>query len=179
MQFPDSGFWNFSISFYPLPDIEQSCLQLQDNFELNVNLVLFCHWLAIEKQQPLDSNQWQQLIVTTQPWEEILKPLRESRRMIKHHPIAWPSDFKQETSNGVSNIEINTEHMQQLAIEQAWQQMNTASSDESCENIINHNIKYYLIATNSSFSADAISAETETLLKASLGFQANNQTIAL
>lgn len=179
MQFPDSEFWNFSIGFYANPEVESTCLNLQDQYHLNVNLILFCYWLAENKQEPLDKEQWTQLLSAAQPWEEIIKPLRQSRKMISHSSIAWPSDFKIETGKHVSNIEINTEHMQQLSIEQAWRQMNCIECDKSHLDIINNNLNAYLISKNSEFTVDSISNETDTLLNTFLDYQENKKTIAL
>lgn len=179
MQFPDSDFWDFSISFYANADVESTCLTLQDQYNLNVNLILFCYWLAENKQEPLEKKQWSQLLSAAQPWEEIIKPLRQSRKMINHSSIAWPSDFKIETGKHVSNIEINTEHMQQLSIEQAWRQMNCSESDKSYLDIITNNVKNYLVTIDSEFTVDSVSNETDTLLKVFLDYQENKKTIAL
>jgi len=179
MQFPESNFWNFSINFYQLPDIKQSCLALQDNYQLNVNLILFCHWLALNKQHTLSQSQWQTLVIAAQPWEEIIQTLRMSRRMITNSSIAWPTDFKQETSNGVSSIEINTEHMQQLAIEQAWKTFDVSVSEDSRQEILHHNIKNYLIASDSQFTIEQLQKELGTIEQAGTDFQLNNQTMAL
>lgn len=179
MKFPESNFWNFSLTFYQLPEVEKNCLALQDEHQLNVNLILFCHWLAIEKKQALNKDQWHELISASLPWEEIIKALRQSRRMITNSSIAWPTDFKYETSKGVTNIELNTEHMQQLSIEQAWQAMDIESSESNIEDLISENIKNYLIAANCAFSIDDISVESGILLKAGANYNVNNQTIAL
>jgi uncharacterized protein (TIGR02444 family) len=179
MQFPESDFWDFSIDFYSVKEVEKNCLNLQDKFELNVNLVLFCYWLAIKKKNIANEHQWQQLFSATLPWEEIIRPLRLSRKMINHSSIAWPADFKVETKKSVSAIEINTEHMQQLSIEQAWQQMGITKSEKSYEDIINNNIKNYLKAIESKFTIDAISNETNSLLEACLEYHENSKTIAL
>jgi len=179
MQFPESNFWNFSIDFYQIPDIEKSCLALQDDYQLNVNLILFCHWLALNKQQALSKNQWQTLIIAAQPWEDIIQTLRKSRRMVTNSSIAWPTDFKQETSKGVSNIEINTEHMQQLAIEQAWKAFDITVSEDSSLEILQHNIKNYLIVSDSQFTTEQLQNELDTIEQASTNFQLNNQTMTL
>jgi len=164
MQFPDSDFWDFSIEFYKKADVEQSCLSLQDIYSLNVNLILFCFWLGLNKKNKLEQDQWQQLILASLPWEEIILSLRQSRRMIKHSSIAWPPDFKQETSSSVSKIELNTERMQQLSIEQAWNQLDHTVSDDTSENIIRHNIGEYLQASQKDTTLANIEKDLSVLL---------------
>lgn len=177
MQFPDSDFWDFSIIFYQLAGVEQSCLELQDSFNLNVNLILFCHWLALEKKQCLTTNQWQQLIDITLPWESIIKPLRESRRTIKNSIIAWPEDFKQETIQGILNAELNTERMQQLSIEQSWKKIKPSSTNDTFEEVISGNISLYLSATHQNIPDEILNAKLQPLLTACHVYQENKREI--
>ena len=179
MKFPESAFWDFSIDFYQRPNVEKSCLTLQDEFSLNVNLILFCYWLAIEKKQVLSDDNWAELLHASLLWEEIIKSLRESRRMITHSTIPWPNDFKQKTKKSVSKIEMNSEHMQQVSIEKAWEKLSHNVSEIHYQEIINENLKNYLTATNSKISMNDISKETSQLLEASTHYRENNQTIAL
>ena len=41
-----SPFWEFSLAHYELDDVPQACLALQDEFGLDVNLLLYAAWLA-------------------------------------------------------------------------------------------------------------------------------------
>jgi len=165
MQFPDSDFWDFSIGFYNNADVEKSCLSLQDNHSLNVNLILFCFWLGLKHKEKLEHKQLQKLINISLPWEEITVSLRKSRLMLKHSPIAMPADFKQETNEGVCKLELNTEHMQQLALEQEWKKIKSTPSDEKSEDIIRHNIKTYLRATQHNIAAEAVENEIRVLIE--------------
>lgn len=179
MQFPNSDFWDFSNDFYAHKEIESTCLTLQDKYDLNVNLILFSCWLTINKNSILDKQQWLQLYSATLPWEEIIKPLRQSRRMINHSSIAWPSDFKAETGKTVSTIEINTEHMQQLSIEQTWLQMTLQSSQANAKEIITENIKTYLVVINSDVTINDFTNELDCLLQACVNYQTNKKTMML
>ncbi|MGI9492931.1 MAG: TIGR02444 family protein, partial [Geminicoccaceae bacterium] len=46
MDWPESPFWDYSLSLYGRPGVEQACLELQRRHGLNVNLLLFAFWLA-------------------------------------------------------------------------------------------------------------------------------------
>lgn len=39
-------FWNFSLDHYKQEGVQAACLHLQDSFGADVNLVLYCLWLA-------------------------------------------------------------------------------------------------------------------------------------
>lgn len=179
MQFPDSDFWNFSVNFYPLSNVEQCCLELQDKHGLNVNLVLFCYWLAAEKQQLLNPEHCQSLINISQQWQDIITPLRQSRQLIKHTPMALTEMARKETRNNISKIELNMEHMHQLSLEQSWMNMKIESSNESLENISIHNIRLYLDTVNLEMTTDTINTKFQPLLKACHKYLKKQQKVAL
>lgn len=179
MQFPDSDFWNFSIHFYQQPGVADCCLALQENQQMDINLVLFGFWLGLNKQQILDHAQWQELIEVSAPWQEIIKPLRRSRKLVKQSNLAWPVNFTDETHDSISNIELNAEHMQQLAIEQAWQSFSESVSDENTAAIIRRNITAYMANHDDELSLQSIDAELSCLLNAADNYPANTRTIAL
>lgn len=119
MIFPDSPLWSYSTQIYQLAEVESSCLHLQNTFEADVNILLYCCWLA-EQGIELDSQDIQQLIAASQPWQNsMIKPLREARKMMKQHIIAMPSEMLEKTLNNISNMELNAEHMAQLSLEKA------------------------------------------------------------
>ena len=41
-----NDFWQFSLALYGQPGVARECLELQDKFGLNINLLLFCAWLG-------------------------------------------------------------------------------------------------------------------------------------
>ncbi|MDH5517933.1 MAG: TIGR02444 family protein [Gammaproteobacteria bacterium] len=166
MQFPRSAFWDFSVRYYQSAGVEANCLRLQDQYHLNVNLLLFCHWLGVTKQSVLTVEQWQQIISAALPWDETIAMLRKSRKLIGTANIAWPSDFKQKARDNVINIELNTEHMQQLAIEQAWLEMPHCNSDDELETIISSNLSHYLSASGSDCHLSDIQKPLQTMISA-------------
>ena len=119
MNFPDSDLWIFSTQTYALPDVESTCLQLQDQHDADINIIMYCLWIA-EKKHTLDQADIQVLIKTTEPWQKsILKPLRDARKMMKQHIFAMPSDMLEQTVKNLGEMELNAEHMSQLALEKA------------------------------------------------------------
>jgi len=178
MQFPDSEFWNFSIRFYNHPEVEKTCLRLQNDFQLDVNCVLFIYWLASEHKTILSSEQWSQIISVSLPWKEIIKPLRKSRQLIKDSMFAWPGDFQQETRNSISEIEINAEHMQQLAMEKQFDTIDNSTSDAELALQITTNFSTMFSTINNDTTADMINKEIATLVSLLPDDQENKKIIA-
>lgn len=46
MQLSAADFWEYSLNCYSQVEVKQGCLLLQDEYGLNVNLLLFCRWLG-------------------------------------------------------------------------------------------------------------------------------------
>lgn len=178
MQFPDSDFWDFSIRFYTQPEVENHCLSLQEKYQLDVNSVLFAFWLASEKNTVLNVQQWHQLLSVSLPWQEIIKPLRKSRVLLKDAAIAWPADFQHETRGSISQIEINAEHMQQLAMEKYFSEMSPEPCSMTLDEMIRCNLSNLLGALNQDTSLGMIEAEISPLLEIIQNDQDSKKIIA-
>jgi len=98
MNFPNSEFWNYSTQIWTLPDVESLCLELQNNYDINVNLILYCCWVG-DKNLNLNDDDLQILLDTIQPWQTMIKPLRDSRKMMQQHLIAMPANMVNQTES--------------------------------------------------------------------------------
>lgn len=116
MNFPESEFWNYSINAWQLTGVESACLDLQDTYSLDINLLLFCCWTG-SRQLRLSSTDMQQLLNTGTQWQTIIKPLRASRKLLKEQPLAMPTKTAEQTLKNIREMELHAEHMAQIALE--------------------------------------------------------------
>ena len=167
MNFPDSELWTFSIQTYALPEVEDACLILQNNYDVDINILMYCLWVA-EKSIVLNTEDTRLLIKTTEPWQKtILKPLRDARRMMKQHIIAMPSDLLDQTVSNLSEMELNAEHMSQLALEKTISlNRNTDKHDLTTIECASANLSTYLKQLESNTPTSEASNELCTLLNA-------------
>ncbi len=144
MDFPNSEFWNYSSQIWTLPQVEPLCLGLQDDFDINVNVLLYCYWVG-EKKLSLNNDNIQTLIDTILPWSTIIAPLRDSRKMMRQNLIAMSSDMINQTITNINEMEINAEHMTQIALEKTLKlnQITPCSLQNKIE-CSNNNIKKYV-----------------------------------
>ena len=76
----ENDFWTYSLAVYRRKEVVHSCLALQDNAGVDVNLLLYAGWLA-GKGQRLDSYHLEQVASAVADWrEQVVKPLRDLRR---------------------------------------------------------------------------------------------------
>lgn len=166
MNFPDSDFWNYSIQVYQIPEVEQACLKLQNSFQADVNLLLYCCWAGENKVQ-LTMDNIQQLIITAQPWQNIIQPLRDSRRLLKDEVTALDNSIAIETRNNLMEMELNAEHMAQLAIEKILD-LSSLSQDnnQAASHFASSNAALYLLQLSSTPSLNEIRESIVQLLDA-------------
>lgn len=74
------SFWDFSCEIYK--QVKSDMLRLQDNYQLNVNLLLFCCFMDL-KQHTLSVTQWQIVLYELTQSEQQLKTLRSRRKAAK------------------------------------------------------------------------------------------------
>ena len=70
-----SPFWNFSIAVYGASAVQDECLDLQDQFGLDVNLILLCAFLGAGHGVALTSDDIASARQEVGQWnEDIVKP---------------------------------------------------------------------------------------------------------
>ncbi len=73
-----SGFWDFSVSLYENADVQAACLDLQEQFAADVNVVLFCLWVPALDGESLD----RALEAAWPVQRDYIQPLRQMRRAL-------------------------------------------------------------------------------------------------
>ena len=164
MDYPNSEFWNYSTQIWTLPGLEAICLELQNKHDTNVNILLYCCWLG-DKRLCLNDDDLQMLLDTTKPWQTIIQPLRDSRKMMKQSLLAMPSKMIDQTLNNINEMELNAEHMEQLALEKILNLSHvspcSSQSDVECSLI---NLVAYLSSLENISSTEDIMPQLSELL---------------
>jgi uncharacterized protein (TIGR02444 family) len=116
---PISSFWTFSLEFYSRPAIGEICLDLQDRFGADVNIVLYGLWQA-HRGRRLSEKDLREVIAFAEIWQKnVVVPLRNVRRFLKTPPSGWPLQEVYLLRQHVKAEELQAEHLQQNAMEAA------------------------------------------------------------
>jgi TIGR02444 family protein len=114
-----SPFWNFSIAVYGASAIQDECLNLQDQFGLDVNLILLCAFLGAVHGVTLTSDDIASVRQEVGQWhEQIVRPLRAARRHLKTINLqdadaASAADLRRQ----VKTAELESERIEQILLE--------------------------------------------------------------
>ena len=166
MKFPDSEFWTYSLNSYQIPEIEQACLRMQDKFQADVNILLYCCWVGQQKIQLTESD-IKKLIVISHPWQSnILVHLRAARHTLKTSPVIIPDEQREQTRQQISEMELNAEHMAQLALEKAINlRKKSRNKTLTAMECITNNLTLYCLQLDNLSSSESRPAEINTLIE--------------
>ena len=53
-QFPDHPFWDYSLDVYMQDKVGAACIDLQERYQLDVNVLLFCLWFGASDRGRLE-----------------------------------------------------------------------------------------------------------------------------
>lgn len=142
MTLQSTSFWNFSNQLYDRNGIANICLQIQTEFDLDVNLLLFCYWLA-NFDYVVTESEWHQILEFSKDWKRnIVQPLRNSRNSLKAELINH--DLMAQCTALRERIKI--EELAAEKIQQEFIQASTRLTDEKSQPFSNeqalNNVSY-------------------------------------
>jgi uncharacterized protein (TIGR02444 family) len=107
------GFWEWSLSRYAAAGVAPGALELQDRHGLNVNILLWCAWIAGRFSRPEDIV-LRKAIDLTAPWSrDVVAPLRAARRALKSPPRTASAELAAALRENVKAAELAAERIEQ------------------------------------------------------------------
>ncbi len=111
-------FTAWSMALYARPQVEASCLRLQDEYGLDVNVVLFCYWYGA-CGGVMDDALWRRIgEISEQCQNRLVRPLREARRWLKA-PVFEPEEDRLRLRERIREDELAAELLQQKWMQRA------------------------------------------------------------
>ncbi|MCE3043827.1 TIGR02444 family protein [Legionella sp. 16cNR16C] len=121
-------FWDFSISTYGNSRVQEITHSLQDNEGANVNLLLYCCWLAFHVER-LSQEEFNKACQTVFSWQQdVTTNLRQARRAITElgkENKDWVDRYLKQ----VLNVEILSESYQQQLLYSAVKDKDTQANN--------------------------------------------------
>jgi uncharacterized protein (TIGR02444 family) len=117
LRFPDSEFWDFSVTLYAEPGVAPACLALQERHGADVNALMLCLWLAASGRGPVAPARLEAAFAAAEAWHaEVVRALRAVRRRLKTPVGAADPELAQALRARIQKIEIDAEHIEQLTL---------------------------------------------------------------
>ncbi|HTT47658.1 MAG TPA: TIGR02444 family protein [Pseudolabrys sp.] len=124
-----SKFWGFSLAVYSAEAVERECLVLQDQFGLDINLLLLCAFLGAVRGVTLTADDIVSACAEVASWhDDIVRPLRAARRRLKtvELPDARLTEAAAQLRTRVKAAELESEYVEQLMLER-WADVRLAA----------------------------------------------------
>ena len=125
MQGGHSAFWAFSLAVYGDAAVRRECLDLQDRYSVNVNLLLLCAFVGAVHAKVLSLADIREAEEVVRGWHsQVVERLRSARRAIKSFgddattPIGLSGIY-----GGTKEQELEAERLEQLMLE-LWSESN-------------------------------------------------------
>jgi uncharacterized protein (TIGR02444 family) len=162
-------FWQFSLAVYAAPGVADECLDLQDHFGIDVNLLLFAAYVG-SRRLVLSSDDVDQCFLAVREWrEQVVHPLRSVRRATKtllpQYSLALQRQIE-DIRGKVKLAELESEKVQQDLLLQ-WLDGRHLAQAVGAESAVRNNVQMIFRCSRLAHQpADSL----EKLVSASLSF---------
>ena len=140
-------FWDFSLKFYNQNNIASSCIALQDNVGADVNILLYCCWVASEGAAVIKPAEFNEIIEALEPWQSsVVQALRQIRRDMKRHKMLSLGKMSEDLRQSIKVCELESEKLEQVILYQSGQRLFIGDSVQSPKKIDNakNNLRNYI-----------------------------------
>lgn len=114
--FPPSPFWDWSLAVYERPGVAEALIALQDEYGLDVNLLLFCAWAAAEGRVLATADIARGEAAVAAWRAQAVEPLRAVRRALKAEIEGIEPALRLEVRRRIAAVELDAEHAAQIAL---------------------------------------------------------------
>lgn len=163
-------FWDFSLSFYARPTVQHACLELQNAYKADVNLLLFLVFQA-NRGQRLSALEISSINDEVRVWREhVIQPLRQLRRQLKVPLLAINNEAQERLRKEVKRLELDSEKLQQEFLETLhFSAAPLAFSDQPGNrlSIAGDNLKHYAENLDIPFNEPSLNTLLEAFAKLS------------
>jgi uncharacterized protein (TIGR02444 family) len=109
----DTPLWDFVMRFYMRDGVSPECIELQDRYGVNVNLLLLAAYCGAEARRALSPEDVKAAAQTLTTWhDDVTEPLRHARRALKPWGANGQNPLKDEAEalrNTVKAAELDSE----------------------------------------------------------------------
>ena len=153
----DNPLWDFMTTTYKGPGVEKACLALQNRLGVDVNIVLFCIWLAYRGAGSANLAQYLgSALKLSRSWQStMVEPLRAARNNLKDHieatGMSGPAkEAAAALRERIKVCELEMEQMETLALHALaleGEDRRIGQSPAECKDDARNNLTVYFAAT--------------------------------
>ncbi len=152
----DNQFWAFSLRVYRRPGVAPACLRLQDEYDVDVNLLLYCCWRGTVEGTAMSQSDIDAAMRLVEEWREsVVRPLRAVRRYLKPGIDGFDRTGSDAVRSEVKRIELDAERLQQAALFDSSPNVVSSTPSPAAAAAARQNLTGYLDAIGAHLDEDA------------------------
>lgn len=110
-------YWPFSLAVYGADAVAPSCLDLQDDIGVDVNVLLLSLLASWVRQKPLATDEIARADAYIECWRnDVVVPLRKIRRTLKGGVTPAPVTTSEPLRTAIKGVELDAERIQQKVL---------------------------------------------------------------
>lgn len=119
---PENPFWTFSLQLYARIGVAPACLALQERHGVDVNVLLYCVWLGVERGLAIDDADAARITHSVAGWnDDVVVRLRSLRTGLRVDARGAPRQLSDALRNDIKRAELDAERIeQQILFTQSW-----------------------------------------------------------
>ena len=165
--FPDDPFWDFSLAVYGTEGVPAACLDLQERYQIDVNLLLWCLWRGSAGYPALSAEDLARAETRIGDWHaNVVRHVRWLRQHLKAPYPHVDADLQQSLRARLQKIEIDAEHLEQLTLASMAREGKADSGGDANATIAAANAALYLKAAGAGADHDAAESNAAILVAA-------------
>jgi uncharacterized protein (TIGR02444 family) len=166
LRLPEHRFWDFSLAVYGAPGVAETCLALQDEYAVNVNLLLYCCWVAADGKGRLAEQSLKRAVDIVAPWQHgVVRALRTVRRRLRDGFEGVPGEWSDDLRKRIGEVELRGEHVEQLILGMAGEALEPAPSSMEPREAAAANLEDYMALSDVALD-ERVTERLRTLLDA-------------
>jgi uncharacterized protein (TIGR02444 family) len=151
-----SPFWRFSLRIYPA--VADTCLELQDRFGVDVNVLLFLLFAA-DNGRKVDTSEVRAIISAVARWNtSVVVPLRSVRRFLRSPPEVIEVAAAESLRQHVKQVELEAERLQQEGLYRNHRLDDLGAPEASREAAARSNVAAYEAELGTAFDPGLVEA---------------------
>jgi uncharacterized protein (TIGR02444 family) len=171
----DHPFWRYSLSVYSKEGVPAELIALQDTFDIDVNVALFCLWLGRAAGLQLSDENLVAMLARCAHWNaETVIPMRGVRRYLKSGTAVQPiAQRAAALRSQVKRLELLAEQIEQAILYDCFVDQRHSSSGGS-RGVAEENITLFMHRSVPDWDAQRTRTTFVTTLNASDELENNN-----
>lgn len=146
--FPPNELWDYVTRVYARGQAKDASLVLQDRNGLDVNVLLYCCWVASSGRGVFRDGELEGALEAVADWRgHVVESLRELRRHLKDGVRPAPRPLSDDLRRVVFECELHAEHVEVLILHQSMDRPGTGTFDryQQIEDSIANLLRYLTI----------------------------------